>query len=41
MASYCRAVDDVESGQSVPVTLVEAPSGGKPGRERRINLKFE
>jgi S1-C subfamily serine protease len=41
MASYCRAVDDIESGQSVPVTLVEAPSGGKPGRERRINLKFE
>jgi serine protease Do len=41
MASYCRAVNDVESGQSVPVTLIEAPSGGRGGRERTIQLKFE
>jgi S1-C subfamily serine protease len=41
MASYCRAVDDVESGESVPVTVIDAPSTSKRARERRIQLKFE
>jgi S1-C subfamily serine protease len=41
MASYCRAVDDVESGETVPVTVIEAPSTTKRARERRIRLKFE
>jgi S1-C subfamily serine protease len=41
MASYCRAVDDVDSGQSVPMRLIDAPSTTKSARERLIQLKFE
>ena len=41
MASYCRAVEDVESGESVPVTVIDAPSTSRSARERRIQLKFE
>jgi putative serine protease PepD len=41
MTSYCRAVEDVESGQSVSVTLIDAPSKGKAPRERTTKLKFE
>ncbi len=41
MASYCRAVDDVESGESVEMTVIDAPSTSKSARERRIQLKFE
>jgi S1-C subfamily serine protease len=41
MASYCSAVDDVESGESVPVTVIDAPTTTKRARERRIQLKFE
>jgi S1-C subfamily serine protease len=40
MAGYCRAVDDVESGQSVDMTVIDKPSGGG-GKPRRISLKFE
>ncbi|HEX8054982.1 MAG TPA: trypsin-like peptidase domain-containing protein [Thermoleophilaceae bacterium] len=41
MTSYCRAVEDVESGQRVPITLIEAPSKGGAARERKTRLKFE
>jgi len=40
MGSYCRAVEDVKSGQSVPMTVIDNPvdGGGKP---RRISVVFE
>ena len=41
MSSYCRAVEDVDSGQSVPVTLIDRPSGGRARAPRRVRLKFE
>ena len=40
MPSYCRAVEDVESGQNVPMTVVDEPSAGR-AKLRRISLKFE
>ena len=40
VAGYCRAVDDVESGQTVPMTIVDKPSSGS-GKPRQIRLKFE
>ena len=40
MGSYCRAVEDVKSGQTVPMTVIDKPSGGR-SKPRRINLKFE
>ena len=40
MGSYCRAVEDVESGDSVRMSVIDKPSGGR-SKPRRINLKFE
>jgi S1-C subfamily serine protease len=41
MTSYCRAVEDVESGESVSVRLIKAPSKGGSPKERKMLLKFE
>jgi S1-C subfamily serine protease len=40
LGSYCRAVEGIKSGQSVPVTLIDNPSHG-PSRPRRIKLRFQ
>jgi S1-C subfamily serine protease len=40
MGSYCRAVEDIESGQTVPMTVIDEPSAGR-GKERQIRLKFD
>ncbi|HEX8649066.1 MAG TPA: trypsin-like peptidase domain-containing protein [Thermoleophilaceae bacterium] len=40
MGSYCRAVEDVESGQSVSMTVIDEPSAGR-SKPRKISLKFE
>ncbi|MDQ3936653.1 MAG: trypsin-like peptidase domain-containing protein [Actinomycetota bacterium] len=40
MGSYCQAVKEIESGRAVPVTVIDVP-GGKPGRERQVQLKLE
>ena len=40
VAGYCRAVDDVKSGQTVAMTIVDNPSG-RASRPRQIRLKFE
>jgi serine protease Do len=41
MGSYCRAVEDIESGQSVRVRYVDKPSKAKSARERATDLKFK
>ena len=41
MASYCRAVEGVDSGQTVPVTVIEPPRGKRASRARQIQLEFE
>jgi S1-C subfamily serine protease len=40
MGSYCRAVEDVKSGQAVDMTVIDNPVGGG-GKQRRISLKFK
>jgi S1-C subfamily serine protease len=40
VAGYCRAVDEIESGQTVPMTIIDKPSGGG-AKPRQIRLKFE
>jgi S1-C subfamily serine protease len=40
MGSYCRAVEEIESGQTVPMTVIDRPSGGA-SKPRQIRLKFE
>ena len=40
MGSYCRAVEDVKSGQTVSMTVIEKPSRGR-SKPRRIKLKFQ
>ena len=40
MGSYCRAVDDIESGETVPMTVIDAPSKGL-SKPRQIRVKFE
>jgi serine protease Do len=41
MGSYCRAVEDVESGQVVPVRYIEEPSRAKSTRELLTKLRFK
>lgn len=40
MGSYCRAVEDIGSGQTVPMTVIDRPSRGRSA-PRRIRLRFE
>jgi S1-C subfamily serine protease len=40
MGSYCRAVDEIDSGQTVAMTVIDRPSRGS-GKTRQIRLKFE
>ena len=37
----CRAVEGVDSGQTVPVTVIEPRRGKRAGRARPIQLEFE
>ena len=39
MTSYCRAVENVESGQTVTATVIDDPAGG--AKQRQVQLKFE
>jgi S1-C subfamily serine protease len=40
MGSYCRAVEDIESGQTVTMTVIDEPSRGR-SKPRRVRLKFD
>jgi S1-C subfamily serine protease len=40
MGSYCRAVDDIESGDTVAMTVIDNPTKGL-SRPRQIRVKFE
>jgi S1-C subfamily serine protease len=40
MGSYCRAVEDIGSGDTVAMTVIDRPSKG-PSKPRRIRIKFE
>ena len=41
MTSYCQAVEGLESGKPVAVSVIDAPSRGRSARERRIQLRLE
>ena len=40
MGSYCRAVEEIESGETVSMTVIENPSKGR-SKPRRVRIRFE
>jgi serine protease Do len=40
MGSYCRAVEDIKSGDNVSMTVIDNPSKGR-SKPRRVRIKFE